>query len=54
VTTETVADGWWWFVVYGGLVVAGVIAQFTDVDRRRETLRQAWRADSTEASVESN
>jgi hypothetical protein len=54
VTTETVADGWWWFVVYGGLVVAGVIAQFTDVDRRRETLRQAWRASSTEASVESN
>lgn len=53
VTTETVADGWWWYVIYGGLVVAGVIAQFTDVDRRRETLRQAWRAGSTEAPVES-
>jgi hypothetical protein len=53
VTTETVADGWWWFVVYGGLVVAGVIAQFTDVDRRRETLRQAWRGETTGAPVES-
>ena len=41
-TTEHVADNWWWFVVYGGLAVGGIIAQFTDVDRRRETLRQAW------------
>lgn len=42
VTTENVADNWWWFVLYGGLVVGGIIAQFTDVDRRRETLREAW------------
>lgn len=41
-TTERVADNWWWYVIYGGLVVGGIIAQFTDVDRRRETLRQAW------------
>jgi hypothetical protein len=41
-TTEYVADDWWWFVIYGGLVVGGIIAQFTDVDRRRETLRDAW------------
>ena len=41
-TTEYVADDWWWFVIYGGLVVGGIIAQFTDVDRRRETLREAW------------
>lgn len=41
-TTERIADNWWWFMIYGGLVVAGAIAQFTDVDRRRETLRQAW------------
>jgi len=42
VTTQNVTDNWWWFVVYGGLVVGGIIAQFTDVDRRRETLREAW------------
>jgi hypothetical protein len=41
-TTEYVADDWWWFMIYGGLVVGGIIAQFTDVDRRRESLRQAW------------
>jgi hypothetical protein len=42
ITTEYVGDDWWWFVIYGGLVVGGIIAQFTDVDRRRETLREAW------------
>ncbi len=42
ITTEYVADDWWWFVIYGGLVVGGLIAQFTDVDRRRDTLREAW------------
>jgi hypothetical protein len=41
-TTQDVADGWWWFVIYGGLVVAGLVAQFTDVDRRRASLREAW------------
>lgn len=41
-TTEYVADDWWWFVIYGGLVVGGIVAQFTDVDRRRESLREAW------------
>ncbi len=44
VTTETVGDSWWWFILYGGLVVGGLVAQFTDVDRRRETLRQAWQS----------
>ncbi len=42
VTTENVADNWWWFLIYAGLVVGGLIAQFTDVDRRRESLREAW------------
>jgi len=42
ITTKYIADDWWWFVIYGGLVVAGIIAQFTDVDRRRDTLREAW------------
>ncbi len=41
-TTETAADNPWWFVIYGGLVVGGIIAQFTDTDRRRTTLREAW------------
>jgi hypothetical protein len=42
ITTEYVGDDWWWFVIFGGLVVGGIIAQLTDVDRRRTTLREAW------------
>ena len=41
-TTEGVADDWWWFAVYAGLAVVGMIAQLTDTDRRRATLREAW------------
>lgn len=52
-TTERVADNWWWYVVYGGLVVGGIIAQFTDVDRRRETLRQAWASGVGSTSADS-
>jgi len=41
-TTETLDDDWWWYAIYLGLAIAGMVVQFTDVDRRRESLRQAW------------
>lgn len=41
-TTETLNDDWWWYAIYLGLAVAGMVIQFTDVDRRRESLREAW------------
>lgn len=41
-TTEALADDWWWYMIYGALAIAGMIAQFADVDRRRESLRAAW------------
>lgn len=41
-TTENAGDNAWWFLVYGGLVVVGLLAQFTDASRRRSTLREAW------------
>ncbi len=41
-TTEEAADDWWWTVIYLGLAVAGLIAQFADTDRRRQSLREAW------------
>jgi len=41
-TTEALADAWWWYAAYIALVVAGMIIQFSDVDRRRESLREAW------------
>ncbi len=41
-TTEVAADDWWWLAIYAVLAIGGVIAQLTDVDRRRATLRDAW------------
>ena len=41
-TTEVLADDWWWYAIYGALAIAGMLAQFADVDRRRESLRAAW------------
>jgi hypothetical protein len=41
-TTETLADDWWWYAIYLALAIGGMIAQFVDVDRRRETLRASW------------
>jgi hypothetical protein len=41
-TTKTLDDSWWWYAMYLGLAIAGMIAQFADVNRRRDTLRDAW------------
>jgi hypothetical protein len=40
-TTEYVADDWWWFVIYGGLAVGGIIAQSPAADGPRDSLREA-------------
>ncbi len=41
-TTKALADDWWWYAIYLALAISGMIAQFLDVERRRETLRAAW------------
>lgn len=41
-TTKALADDWWWYAIYLVLAIGGMIAQFLDVERRRETLRAAW------------
>ncbi|HYN34164.1 MAG TPA: hypothetical protein VES40_16190, partial [Ilumatobacteraceae bacterium] len=41
-TTTALADDWWWYAIYLVLAVGGMIAQFLDVERRRDTLRAAW------------
>jgi hypothetical protein len=41
-TTEVLDDDWWWYVIFGVLVAAGMIMQFMDTDRRRDSLRAAW------------
>ena len=47
-TTEVLDDDWWWYVIFGVLVGAGMIMQFSDTDRRRDSLRAAW-GDSDES-----
>jgi hypothetical protein len=41
-TTKALADDWWWYAIYLALAISGMIAQFLDVERRRDTLRVAW------------
>lgn len=41
-TTKVLADDWWWYAIYLVLAVGGMIAQFLDVERRRDTLRASW------------
>lgn len=39
-------DGWWWYVLYLGLAIAGVISQQRDL-MRRLTIRDAWETRGT-------
>ena len=41
-TTEALADDWWWYAIFIALTVAGMIIQYSDVERRRQSLREAW------------
>lgn len=50
-TTQEAGDDWWWYAIYLALVVAGMIAQFADVDRRRATLRESWSTGVTALST---
>jgi hypothetical protein len=41
-TTEVLDDDWWWYVIFSVLAGAGMIMQYNDTDRRRDSLRAAW------------
>lgn len=40
--TEHAADNPWWYVLFGALVVAGIVSQIAFAERLRVTLRDAW------------
>jgi len=42
ITTEVLADDWWWYAIFVVLAAAGMIIQYSDVERRRQSLREAW------------
>ncbi|MEM8620197.1 MAG: DUF4203 domain-containing protein [Actinomycetota bacterium] len=46
-TTQVLDDDWWWYVIYLALALSGMVTQFSDTKRRRETLRSAWRNSPT-------
>lgn len=43
--TEQIDAGWWWYVVYGVLALAGILAQMRGAARIRGSMREAWAAD---------
>lgn len=44
VTTDVLHDDWWWYAIYGGLVVAGIVSQISATNRMRGSMREAWEA----------
>jgi hypothetical protein len=41
-TTERLNDDWWWYVIFGVLVFAGMVAQIRTLSSLRASLREAW------------
>jgi len=41
-TTDQLHDEWWWYAIWGGLAVAGIVAQISATERIRGTMREAW------------
>jgi hypothetical protein len=41
-TTQRLDDDWWWYALYLGLAVAGIVTQVRSLDRLTDSLRQAW------------
>lgn len=41
----TLSSSPWWFALYVGMAIVGMVVQFRDTDRRRTGLRSAWAAD---------
>jgi len=41
-TTQSLNDDWWWFAIYAGLALAGIIAQIRSTTGLRATLRASW------------
>jgi len=48
ITTKALADDWWWYAIFVVLALAGMIMQFSDTQRREDSLRAAWRGSTDE------
>jgi hypothetical protein len=45
VTTEIIADDWWWYALYLAILVAGIVVQVRYTERLAASLRQSWTDD---------
>lgn len=41
-TTDQLHDDWWWYAIWGGLFVAGIVAQVAAAERMNATMREMW------------
>lgn len=41
-TTDQLHDDWWWYAIWGGLFVAGIVAQVAAAERLNATMREMW------------
>jgi hypothetical protein len=41
-TAQRPTDEWWWYALYGGLAVAGVIVQLVSAASLRGSMRESW------------
>lgn len=41
-TTERLNDDWWWYAMYAGLALLGIIVQIRSTARLRASLRESW------------
>lgn len=40
--TQNLDDSWWWYALYAGLVVFGIVAQANEAGRLRASMRAQW------------
>ncbi len=43
-TTDQLHDDWWWYAIFGGLAVAGILVQIASMERISGTMRESWEA----------
>ncbi len=39
---QEIDDQWWWYVIYGVLAIAGIVAQIRVVENLRSSIRASW------------
>ena len=48
--TDELHDDWYWYVMYLGLAISGIVVQLRDKSRRAATMREAWAAQYSQSA----